>query len=79
MKEEIPSYIIKYIECNQEGHQGEKVNLICLNNECHEHSLICSLCTPKHRGHNYKPIKIYLDELYKKYKTGDNQQHQDID
>jgi hypothetical protein len=31
MKEEIPSYVIKYIECSQEGHKGEKVNLICLN------------------------------------------------
>jgi hypothetical protein len=61
MKEEVPSYIIKYIGCAQEGHQGEKVNLICLNSECHEHSLICSLCTPKHRGHAYKPIKVYLD------------------
>ena len=70
MKQEIPSYIIKYIECQHEGHEGEKVNLICLNSECHENSLICSLCTPKHRSHNYKPIKIYLDELYRKYQHG---------
>ena len=78
MKQEIPSYIIKYIDCQHDDHKGEKVNLICLNPECHENSLICSLCTPKHRGHNYKPIKIYLDELYSKYKAGMKDQTQDL-
>ena len=61
-------YKIKYIECQEKGHHGEKVNLICLDRECSEASLICSLCTTsKHANHNFKPLKFYIDELYSNY------------
>jgi hypothetical protein len=60
------------MECGQRDHEGEKVNLICLNRDCTDSPLICSLCASQnHKGHQFKPLKIYLDELYSRYKTGD--------
>jgi hypothetical protein len=60
--------VIKYMECGEGEHEGEKVNLICLNRECADSPLICSLCAShRHKGHAFKPLKIHLDELYGRY------------
>lgn len=49
------------------------MNLICLKRECEESPLICSLCaTQRHKGHAFKPLKIYLDELYSRYRTAES-------
>jgi heme oxygenase len=38
---------------------------------------MCS--TERHKGHQFKPLKIYLDELYKRYRGGDNQYHEELE
>lgn len=69
MKNEVPAYIIKYMECQHPGHEGEKINLICERSG----ALICSMCAATtHAGQVYRPLKIYLDELYRKYKLKDS-------
>lgn len=79
MQQSVPSYLIRYIECGVQGHEGEKVNLICLGDKCQETSLICSLCAAtSHHGHPYKPLKIYLDELYRNYKGNNSAYERDL-
>lgn len=41
---------------------------MCLNSECSENSLICSMCrNDHHQGHLTKPLKYYIDSLKKEY------------
>ncbi len=80
MKSEVPAYIIKYIECSEPHHEGEKVNLICLNQACADNSLICSICSSdKHKGHQFKPLKIYLDELYRRYRGSEDHHSEELE
>lgn len=75
-----PSYKIKYMDCSEAGHEGEKINLVCLNVGCFENSLICSLCTTQqHQGHVFKPLKFYLDELHKQYRSGPSKFEEQIE
>lgn len=56
------------------------MNLICLNRECTDSPLICSLCASQnHKGHQFKPLKIYLDELYSRYKDNNGRYGQELE
>lgn len=67
--EEEPKYRIKYIECSVKEHQGEKANIVCLEDSCKDKSIICSLCTSEgHLNHQTIPIKFHIDAQHKKYK-----------
>lgn len=67
----IPQYKINYKSCTQDTqHQGEKMNFVCLNEECSMQSLICSFCREeKHKGHITKPLKFYIEDLKKIYEN----------
>lgn len=58
-----PKYKIKYMECQKDKmHEGEYLNLVCLNDSCRDDSLICSMCkNDKHKGHTTSPLKFYLE------------------
>jgi hypothetical protein len=44
---------------------------VCLNKECANKSLICSICkTESHVDHTIKPLKFYIHELSEKYAKG---------
>ena len=64
-----PNYKLKYMECTHDkSHQGECLNLVCLNESCFHRSLICSMCkNTEHKGHNIKPLKFYLSDLKVEY------------
>lgn len=45
------------------------MNLVCLAAGCGGKAMICSMCVNQgHKGHAIRPLKIYLDELYRRYR-----------
>jgi|LakMenEpi03Aug12_release.lakeMendotaPanAssembly.Ray.scaffolds.fasta_scaffold3938602_1 hypothetical protein len=57
---------MKYLECKNILHEGEKLNLVCIDKKCKRSGLICSLCSTEHDKHRVIPLKIVLDNLKKK-------------
>jgi hypothetical protein len=54
---------LKYIKC-QGGdlHDGESMNLVCVDEQCNYRGLICPVCKIESHDHHYiMPIKIFLD------------------
>lgn len=64
-------YKINYKTCTQDSqHDGEKMNFVCLNQDCSLQSLICSICREEqHKGHITRPLKFYIEDLKKKYEN----------
>lgn len=54
---------IKYLTCGKELHEGESLNLVCVQQKCTNSGLICSLCREKHEGHRIIPLKVVLANL----------------
>lgn len=57
-----------YPECTKgECHIGEVLNLVCLEPQCIEKSIICGICYDEsHRNHKIKPLKMIINHS-KKY------------
>lgn len=58
-------YKINYSYCNKKGqHQGEPLNVVCLEESCAGQRLICSICqSENHAQHKVQPLKFYFDNL----------------
>lgn len=58
-------YKIAYSKCKKGGlHNGEPLNIVCLDNKCSEQMLICSICkSEEHDKHATQPLKMYIDHL----------------
>ncbi len=58
---------LNYFSCNKGGlHEGEHLNYICLNKECTERGLVCSICrNTDHIKHedNVCSLKLFLNSL----------------
>ena len=59
---------LKYFPCRKgNDHEGEVLNYICIEENCKEKGLICSICKLKHASHQTMPLKMLLQGL-KDYK-----------
>lgn len=58
-------YKICYANCKKGGiHSQEPLNIVCLDEGCAEHRLLCSICkTEEHSKHQTQPLKYYIDGL----------------
>lgn len=58
-------YKISYAKCKKGGmHNQEPLNIVCLEDSCCDHRLICSICkTEDHAQHKTQPLKFYIDSL----------------
>ncbi len=58
----------KYPECKKgDCHVGEILNLICVEPQCIQKSVICGICYDEdHKNHKIKPLKMVINNS-KKY------------
>ncbi len=56
-----------YSSCKKgDSHSGEILNLVCLEPNCIEKSLICAICYYEdHQMHNIKPLKGIINQSTK--------------
>lgn len=55
---------LKYFTCAEGGqHEGEVMNLVCINKRCPKPGLLCSICKADHPSHTVLPLKSLLAEL----------------
>mgnify|MGYP000916681449 FL=1 len=62
-----PPVRMKYFVCDKAGaHEGEFLNLICVESGCTSKGLIYSICRAEaHEKHRVMPLKMFLEELNK--------------
>lgn len=62
-----PPTRMKYFVCDRTGaHQGEFLNLICVESGCSSKGLICSICRAEdHEKHRVLPLKMFIEEINK--------------
>lgn len=55
----------KYAKCMAGGlHDGELLNLICLDEKCQQRGLICPVChMESHENHYVMPLKTFLGKI----------------
>jgi hypothetical protein len=57
----------KYPECTRgDFHNGEVLNLVCLEPKCIQQSIICGICYDQtHRDHKIRPLKLIINNSQK--------------
>ena len=57
----------KYPECTKgDCHVGEVLNLVCLEPQCIQKSIICGICYDEgHRNHKIRPLKLIINNSLK--------------
>lgn len=70
----------RYPECTRgECHVGEVLNMVCLEPQCIQKSIICGICYDEsHRSHKIRPLKLIINNA-KKYLSGLTPLSLDID
>lgn len=49
---------LRYLQCEQAGHESEPLSRVCIGKECPNKTLVCSLCEEEHHcGHQTLPLK----------------------
>lgn len=63
--DEIKERVLQYHSCPLgDLHEGEQLNLVCLDPQCKETGLICPICrTQKHQKHKVTPLKFFLSDI----------------
>jgi len=58
---------IYYLECDkQASHEGEALNVLCIDKKCNQNGLICPICeNENHKDHQVVPLKFFLQSLQK--------------
>ena len=61
----------RYPECTRGGyHVGEVLNIVCLEPQCIQKSIICGICYDEgHRDHKIRPLKLIINNA-RKYLDG---------
>lgn len=54
---------MSYLPCARPDHDGEVLNLICIEKSCPSKGLVCSLCREEHVNHRVRPLKVLLANL----------------
>lgn len=64
---------MKYLTCDKPmAHQGEFLNLICIESGCPERGLICSICKAEaHDKHRVIPLRMFLEEVLKCHRSAE--------
>lgn len=63
MNDQTKAEQFRYPECGKGGdHIGEALNLVCLEPNCIENSIICGICYDEnHKNHKIKPLKMVIN------------------
>lgn len=58
---------MKYFTCGKpNAHQGESLNLVCIEADCPAKGLLCSICKAEaHDRHRVIPLRMFLEEVIK--------------